>query len=146
MSESVSLLSNTNINLPVDVGTEATFASLDETPVQAASLASNVMSSHQGQATAPSTLATGSIVNPNALSPVQTQIASRFQCGQCNQAFKRDGDRSRHERSIHRANYGLFVCPITGCPRSQGVGYSRADKVTAHLWKKHGDLGYVKGV
>jgi hypothetical protein len=31
-----------------------------------------------------------------------------------------------------------------GCNKSEGVGYTRKDKLTEHLWKKHGNLGYVK--
>jgi hypothetical protein len=72
--------------------------------------------------------------------------AGPFECRHCNVVFKRDGDRKRHERTLHGATYGAFLCPIIGCPRSQGAGYCRADKVTEHLWKKHGNLGYVKSV
>jgi hypothetical protein len=46
--------------------------------------------------------------------------------------------------NLHGDNQGLHLCPVAGCARSQGTGYSRADKVTGHLWKKHGDLGFVK--
>lgn len=85
---------------------------------------------------------TVSAPDSNANTPLEV---ARFQCGHCNQSFKRDCDRGRHERSIHSATYGRFVFPISGCPRSQGRGYCRADKVKEHLWKKHRDLGYVKG-
>lgn len=74
-----------------------------------------------------------------------TRGVAPFQCRHCNLPFKRLGDRTRHERTIHATNHGVFLCPIIGCPRNQGRGYSRADKVTEHLWKKHGNLGYVKG-
>jgi hypothetical protein len=63
----------------------------------------------------------------------------------CPKRFTRDADRIRHENQVHRNQPGLHVCPIIGCPKSQGKGYSRADKVVEHLWKKHGDLGFVKG-
>jgi hypothetical protein len=81
----------------------------------------------------------------NVKPPTQAQPPTRFLCGHCIKSFKRDSDRFRHERSIHSSTYGRFVCPITGCPSSQGAGYCRADKVKEHLWKKHRDLGYVKG-
>ncbi|KAN0098768.1 hypothetical protein V8E51_014431 [Hyaloscypha variabilis] len=71
-----------------------------------------------------------------------------LQCTQpsCLEAFSRDADRIRHEAAIHGTNHGLHLCPIIGCVKAQGRGYSRADKVTEHLWKKHADLGYVKRV
>ncbi|CZR66277.1 uncharacterized protein PAC_16178 [Phialocephala subalpina] len=94
---------------------------------------------------APSTPDALSATNSNANTLSQRQAITRFQCGHCNRSFKRDCDRGRHERSIHSATHGRFVCPIAGCPRSQGAGYCRADKVKEHLWKKHRDLGYVKG-
>jgi hypothetical protein len=62
----------------------------------------------------------------------------------CNKAFKRDADRSRHEYSVHYKSSGLRLCPITGCPKSYRKGYSRSDKVTEHLWKKHANLGFTK--
>jgi hypothetical protein len=62
----------------------------------------------------------------------------------CVQTFKRDADRSRHEQSVHFKNPGLHLCPIAGCPKSYGKGYSRPDKVTEHLWKKHANLGFTK--
>lgn len=63
----------------------------------------------------------------------------------CLLTFARDSDRTRHETTIHGINRGLHLCPIPGCPRSQGRSYSRPDKVKEHLWKKHADLGYTKG-
>jgi hypothetical protein len=84
-------------------------------------------------------------ITSNVNAPTQVQPLTRFQCGHCSQSFKRDCDRGRHERSVHSPAYGRFLCPIAGCPRSQGAGYCRADKVKEHLWKKHRDLGYVKG-
>ncbi len=78
--------------------------------------------------------------------PTQVQGLAGFQCSICIRSFKRYGDRVRHERSVHRAKDGLFVCPISGCPNSQGAGYSRLDKVREHLWKQHGDLGYAKRI
>ena len=62
----------------------------------------------------------------------------------CTKCFRRNSDRVRHENSVHLNNQGAHLCPIAGCDKSQGDGYSRADKVTEHLWKKHADLGYVK--
>ena len=62
----------------------------------------------------------------------------------CVQTFKRDADRSRHEQSVHFKNPGLHLCPIAGCPKSYAKGYSRPDKVTEHLWKKHANLGFTK--
>jgi hypothetical protein len=66
----------------------------------------------------------------------------------CPVAFSRDSDRIRHEASAHGLNQALrlHLCPILTCPKSQGAGYTRKDKLTEHMWKKHGDLGYVKRV
>jgi len=62
----------------------------------------------------------------------------------CFVTFKRDSDRIRHEAAIHGINQGLYLCPVNGCSKSQGIGYTRKDKLTEHLWKKHGNLGFVK--
>jgi hypothetical protein len=64
----------------------------------------------------------------------------------CPKTFKREPDRVRHEESVHGINQllQLFVCPVLGCPKSVGEGYTRKDKLTEHLWKKHGNLGFVK--
>jgi hypothetical protein len=62
----------------------------------------------------------------------------------CAQTFKRDSDRSRLEQSVHFKSPGLHLCPIAGCPKSYGKGYSRPDKVTEHLWRKHANLGFTK--
>jgi hypothetical protein len=77
----------------------------------------------------------------------RTAVDSGIPCSHttCSKTFTRDADRIRHENQVHRNQPGLHVCPIIGCPKSQGRGYSRADKVVEHLWKKHGDLGFVKG-
>jgi hypothetical protein len=84
--------------------------------------------------------------NPNSR-PSMTIGAPRVSCSDtaCSKSFTRDADRIRHENQVHRTQPGLHVCPIIGCPKSLGNGYSRADKVVEHLWKKHGDLGFVKG-
>jgi hypothetical protein len=66
----------------------------------------------------------------------------------CLVSFNRDGDRIRHEASVHGLNqvFQLYLCPIFTCPKSQGAGYTRKDKLTEHMWKKHSGLGYVKRV
>ena len=90
---------------------------------------------------------TGTMVNPlSAAIPAPTAhpATSRFSCTNCHATFKRDGDRRRHIASKHLAIQGVHLCPIAGCPQSQGTGYSRADKLTEHLWKKHADRGYTK--
>jgi hypothetical protein len=61
-------------------------------------------------------------------------------------SFTRDSGRIRHQNTVHNAREGLYLCPVPGCPKSHGAGYSRADKVTAHLCEKHADLGYTKRV
>jgi hypothetical protein len=75
---------------------------------------------------------------------------SQVYCSQfgCPVAFKRDSDRIRHEASVHGLNQvlQLHLCPIAGCLKSQGAGYTRKDKLTEHMWRKHADLGYVKRV
>jgi hypothetical protein len=86
---------------------------------------------------------------PSGLSPrsVRPPANPGIACSHttCSKTFTRDADRIRHESQVHRSQPGLHVCPIIGCPKSQGKGYSRADKVVEHLWKKHGDLGFIKG-
>jgi hypothetical protein len=73
---------------------------------------------------------------------------SRFPCAQpgCTKSFKRDYERTRHQNSVHTARQGLHLCPVPGCHKSYGAGFSRADKVAEHLWKKHANLGYTKRV
>jgi hypothetical protein len=62
----------------------------------------------------------------------------------CFATFKRDPDRIRHEAAVHGINKATYLCHVVGCNKSQGVGYTRKDKLTEHLWQKHGNLGYVK--
>lgn len=62
----------------------------------------------------------------------------------CGATFKRDSDRIRHEASIHGINGLLHLCPVQGCSKSAGAGYTRKDKLTEHLWRKHGNLGFAK--
>jgi len=69
---------------------------------------------------------------------------SRISCTICTSTFKRDADRIRHENSVHNNGYRAHLCPVIGCAKSQGRGFSRADKVTEHCWKQHGNLGYSK--
>jgi hypothetical protein len=80
--------------------------------------------------------------------PVQAPRA-RFICSYqgCSKSFKRAADLNRHRSSYHKidrhGNPG-YLCPVVGCRKSYGAGYSREDKVKEHLWKQHGSLGYVK--
>jgi hypothetical protein len=68
----------------------------------------------------------------------------RVQCTMCTRVFKRDFERTRHEASVHGINRRLHLCPVPGCPKSHGNGFSRTDKVTEHLWRKHANLGYTR--
>ncbi|RDW80346.1 hypothetical protein BP5796_05044 [Coleophoma crateriformis] len=63
----------------------------------------------------------------------------------CTKTFTRHADRIRHETTaaIHNGNRG-HICPVPGCRKGQDGGFSRADKLTEHMWKKHADLGYAK--
>jgi hypothetical protein len=85
---------------------------------------------------------------PTAAAPAPNprQPNTRIPCTNptCTRIFKRHFERIRHEASVHRTNRQRHLCPITGCPKSHGKGYTRPDKVTEHLWKKHGNLGYMK--
>ena len=92
--------------------------------------------------------ADGSIVIQQAQAPPALLAAPSFPCTQlgCTRSFQRDSDRTRHQNTVHSARQGLHLCPVPGCPKSYGTGYSRTDKVTEHLWKKHGDRGYTKRV
>jgi hypothetical protein len=89
---------------------------------------------------------------PTALAPVPTRAPAatpramhRHRCNfpTCIRRFKRPSDLARHQYTVH-FNLQGHLCPIVDCPKATGKGYSRADKVTEHLWRKHGDLGYIK--
>ncbi|TVY65725.1 hypothetical protein LSUE1_G009107 [Lachnellula suecica] len=73
-------------------------------------------------------------------------VATPILCtqGNCTASFKRTYERVRHEATAHGINQGLHLCPIQGCNKNQGAGYSRADKVKEHLWKKHAHLGFTR--
>jgi hypothetical protein len=81
-----------------------------------------------------------------APAPIPRQPNARISCTNptCTRTFKRHFERIRHEASVHRITRQRHLCPITGCSKSQGNGYTRPDKVTEHLWKKHANLGYTK--
>jgi hypothetical protein len=87
---------------------------------------------------------------PSANAPAAATAHARIPCSilGCLVNFNRDGDRIRHEAAVHGFNqvFQLYLCPVGGCDKSQGVGYTRKDKLTEHMWKKHGDLGFVKKV
>ena len=82
---------------------------------------------------------------PGPLATVQGP-APRVSCSYCPQTFKRAADRVRHENSKHLRAPGAHMCPIAGCRKNQDQGFSRADKVTTHMWQEHGHLGYLKRV
>ena len=98
-----------------------------------------------------------SLLAPHAVAPIASPAAPpttaptlplqpaqrRFPCTQarCVETFARDADRVRHEKSTHFAQYGAHRCPIAGCRKSYGAGYSRPDKVKEHLRKTHGVQG-----
>jgi hypothetical protein len=75
-----------------------------------------------------------------------TPALAQFHCTQigCPVAFKRDPDRVRHEAALHGINQGFYLCPVAGCIKNQGARYSRKDKLTEHMWKKHANLGFTK--
>jgi hypothetical protein len=91
--------------------------------------------------------ATQSMQAPPAIA---TQAPVPIQCTAlgCSATFKREPDRLRHEAAVHGINQllQLYLCPVNGCSKSQGGGYTRKDKLTEHLWKKHGNLGHAKRV
>jgi hypothetical protein len=92
----------------------------------------------------------GVLFPPSQLDPPQhpTVRATAFACahGNCNQVFTRKSDLARHRSTVHGLNHVKYFCNVPGCSKSQGhgQGYSRDDKLTEHLWKKHGNLGYTK--
>lgn len=73
-------------------------------------------------------------------------LDKRIRCDQpgCSLTFSRHSDRIRHRNTVHQASQAVRLCPVAGCTRSRGIGFSRADKLTEHLWKIHADLGYKK--
>ncbi|KAF8847875.1 hypothetical protein BDZ45DRAFT_698829 [Acephala macrosclerotiorum] len=78
---------------------------------------------------------------------VPVPVIASFACNAgCQATFRRDSDRIRHESSVHGINAVLHFCHVQGCPKSNGAGYKRKDKLTEHLWKKHANLGFVKRV
>lgn len=99
----------------------------------------------------PNQLLPATLTGLQSLAPVPALAATntagaipRFQCTICPRAFKRDFERTRHEASVHGINRRLHLCPEPGCPKSHGNGFSRPDKLTEHLWKKHANMGYSK--
>jgi hypothetical protein len=70
----------------------------------------------------------------------------RIPCDQpgCNLTFSRHSDQIRHRDTVHQASQTVRLCPVAGCTKSRGRGYSRDDKITEHLWRKHPELGYKK--
>jgi hypothetical protein len=128
------------------IGHELSFPeqSPEATPMQGQPDGSNVWdSSGLANAAAPYN---GQASNPPYAANAVPQWPDVFLCNYptCRQTFKRDADRSRHEQSVHFKSPGLHLCPIAGCPKSYGKGYSRLDKVTEHLWRKHANLGFTK--
>jgi hypothetical protein len=93
-----------------------------------------------------SPIASTSAPPPAAPAPNPRQPNASIPCTNptCTRTFKRHFERIRHEASVHRTNRQRHLCPITGCSKSHGKGYTRSDKVTEHLWKKHANLGYTK--
>ena len=79
-----------------------------------------------------------------APSPAHDPTTGRILCPYCMVTFRYSRDQIRHAATAHGIKRGLHRCNVVGCPKSQGTGYSRADKLTEHMWKKHGDLGYRK--
>lgn len=76
-------------------------------------------------------------------------IGSRPQCSQlgCSRIVEGKYELARHEATVHGTNQALHLCPVAECPKGFGFrGYSRADKLTEHMWMKHEDLGYTKCV
>lgn len=87
--------------------------------------------------------------SPFSLTPIMLQQQTpmgAIPCMQygCTVTFKRVTDLVRHEAAVHGINKGVHLCHVAGCNKSQGVGYTRKDKLTEHLWKKHANLGFVK--
>jgi uncharacterized C2H2 Zn-finger protein len=90
----------------------------------------------------PQTAATQAVPTPvPATAPTRRVI--RCSIPWCPITFKRKHEQVRHESSVHGINQGIHRCQVVGCP-TQGRGFSRKDKLTEHMWKKHGNLGYAK--
>jgi hypothetical protein len=89
---------------------------------------------------------------PHYQHPVQQNLSNpqvaiqTYPCSDCTRSFGRKPDRDRHITSVHGTSQIFYLCPVVNCPKSQGKGYSRQDKVTEHLWKKHANLGFTKRV
>ncbi|KAE9380385.1 hypothetical protein N431DRAFT_540013 [Stipitochalara longipes BDJ] len=78
--------------------------------------------------------------------PTVTSLAFACAFGNCHHSFRRKSDLTRHRKTVHGVNHVKYFCHIPGCPKSRGhgQGYSRDDKLTEHLWKKDGSLGFTK--
>ncbi|PMD35382.1 hypothetical protein L207DRAFT_569933 [Hyaloscypha variabilis F] len=88
------------------------------------------------------------IASPPTLLQQHTIGSQTFVCSfrDCDHSFSRKADLARHRKTVHGVNHVKHFCQIPGCPKNQGQfqGYSRGDKLTEHMWKKHGDLGFTK--
>ncbi|KAH6680898.1 hypothetical protein B0J14DRAFT_558233 [Halenospora varia] len=84
-------------------------------------------------------------VTPSQLGGQRMALPGRFACTLCPKTYKLDKDCKRHEKK-HRLAVTPILCQIPGCAKGQGIGYTRKDKLTEHMWKAHRDVGFTKRV
>jgi hypothetical protein len=99
-----------------------------------------------GEASASTTNTPMPIAAPMPQAPVTQTVPTpgTMPCTWCPMTFKRKHERDRHAASVHGINHKVYLCHVNGCPKNRGTPFSRQDKLTEHMWKKHRNLGYGK--
>jgi uncharacterized Zn-finger protein len=71
--------------------------------------------------------------NPSSWQPESKtdQIAKRYQCPSCHCSYGRKEHLNRHQKNIHGADAGPFMCSF--CKRT----YKNAESLRSHMYQSH---------